>query len=61
MKVKVVEMVKVGTTREEECEGFYLATSPEVISNLWRCLGSLVIKMIQKYLRKITKKTKSRK
>ena len=40
------------------CKVFNFSTSPEVISNLWRCLGSLVIKMVQNYLRKITKKAK---
>ena len=29
--------------QEKECEVFNLTTGPEVISNLWRYLGSLMI------------------
>ena len=40
------------------CEVFNLTTGLEVIPNLWRCSGSLVIKMVQNYLKKNNKESK---
>ena len=40
------------------CEVFNLTTRREVISSPWRCLGSLVIKMVQKLFKEISKEKK---